>query len=1062
MNRLIKYLCGLFIATLIISCNSQTTVWEIGTLDSLSSEFALAPDGFRKFIENDFGYEDNFYLIGHSTEKIDFPYVLPGPVDTWGGTWPTSGWRTNQINILFGIDDVPAKDGYKLIIQLQDYAKKFLPLVKVSINNQEQKIQLSASGHDRRKQPRPRLNEQFVDTASITGNLSDATPKKIEIPIKSGVLQKGGNRISITVLQGSWIMFDQVRLEGSNTPLVKPSGIFIKNVEPAKYQLTINKKEIQPLLVTVQHLDGVHNLSVEIDGKPVFNEDVESGLYEFEVPMPAVAESTHSNYKIFSDGVLLDEGDVERSKQRLQTSADYVDTRTGTAHSRWMIAPGPWMPFSMVKISPDNQNSGWQAGYDPSFESIGTFSHIHEWTLAGLGIFASNGKLITNIGNESDPDSGYRSRIDKNSEEAPIGYYKVELKDYDIKAELTATTRCAFQRYTFPKQRDSSRVLVDLSIPAEYRYRLKELIVKKVTDTRIEGFTHQYSANVWSRDAEQDYTLNFVLEFDQPIKRMGRWLNDKVTYGDTFKAKNAGKAGLFLEFDTKKNPEVQVRSGISLVSIANASENLQQEITSRFGWDFEAVRRNQKDVWNDILSRVKITSSNRLEKARFYNAMYRSICSRNIWSDSNGEWRGTDGMVNRLKNSGDVALGCDAFWNTFWNLNQLWNLVTPEWSSRWVKSQLAMYNKYGWLAKGPAGMNYIPVMVAEHEIPMMVSAYQMGIDDFDVDKVLEAAVKMQTTTPQKLHKGYVGNRDIAAYMKYHYVPSDKGRFSNSMEYSYDDWCVGQLAKSLRKTNIYNNFNRRGYWWKNTIDNDGYCHLKLSSGEWMPDFNPFRSGANKHYVEGNAWQLTFFVPQDVPALVNLIGKDEFVKRLDWGFTASEPWRYNGMNDQYWDYPVMQGNQQSMHFAFLFNWAGKPWLTQKWSRSVIERYYGYGVSNAYLGDEDQGQMSAWFVMAAIGLFQTDGGCRSNPVYEIGSPLFSSVEIDLGEIYGRGRKFTIVANHASRLNKYVQSASLNGKPLNSFKFPAKELLKGGTLLLEMGSKPNPQWGVEQKTKE
>ena len=351
--------------------------------------------------------------------------------------------------------------------------------------------------------------------------------------------------------------------------------------------------------------------------------------------------------------------------------------------------------------------------------------------------------------------------------------------------------------------------------------------------------------------------------------------------------------------------------------------------------------------------------------------MYRSICSRNTWSDINGQWRGTDGAVHQLKNKDDVALGCDAFWNTFWNLNQVWNLVTPEWSNRWVNSQLAMYDAYGWLAKGPAAMNYIPVMVAEHEIPLMVSAYQMGIRNFDGNKVLNAAVKMQTTPAQKVFTGFAGNRDLVEYEKHQYVPSDKGRFSNTMEYSFDDWTVGQLAKSLGKTNIYDKFNKRGNWWKNAIDTNGYCHTKLSNGEWTKNFDPFRSGANEEYVEGNAWQLTFFVPQNVPSLISKIGKKKFIDRLEWGFKESEPWRYNGMNDQYWDYPVVQGNQQSMHFAFLFNWAGKPWSTQKWSRSILDRFYGYQVANAYLGDEDQGQMSAWLVMAAIGLFQTDGG-------------------------------------------------------------------------------------------
>ena len=235
-------------------------------------------------------------------------------------------------------------------------------------------------------------------------------------------------------------------------------------------------------------------------------------------------------------------------------------------------------------------------------------------------------------------------------------------------------------------------------------------------------------------------------------------------------------------------------------------------------------------------------------------------------------------------------------------------------------------------------------------------------------------------------------------------------------------------------------------------------MKDTLGRFVKDFDPFHSGANSQYVEGNAWQLTYFVPQDVPALISMIGRKNFTDRLEWGFTASEPWRYNAPNDQYWDYPVVQGNQQSMHFAFLFNWAGKPWLTQKWSRSIIDRYYGCGTANAYLGDEDQGQMSAWFVMAALGLFQTDGGCRTDPIYEIASPLFEKVEIDLGGRYGRGEKFTIIAHNASRKNKYVQRATLNGQELNTFSFPAAELLKGGSLDLEMSDKPNYNWGIGQ----
>lgn len=1034
----------------------QNVIWSAGKADQSANEFALAPDGFKKFVARDFGYEDKFFLIGYSKEKDDFPYVIPGPVDTWGGTWPTSGWRTNQVNILFAVKDMPAKGNYRLVIKLLDYAKKFLPLVKVSINNQDEKIQLQAAGHDVLKQPYPRQNEAYIDSAELKGDLTAATAKTIEIPINPGIIKKGGNNVTITVLQGSWIMFDAVSLEGPQTILQAPGQLFVRGVKPAGYELQNNGTRVQPLLVSAQYLKGKPKISVVLDNKTIFSETLEKGNYEFEAPMPAVIHRQKSRYKILENGRVIEQGFVTRSNQKLQTLAGYVDTRIGTAHSRWMIAPGPWMPFGMVKMSPDNQNAGWQAGYQPSYESVGTFSHIHEWTLGGLGIFASNGQLKTNIGDELKPRSGYRSAIDKQSEEAPIGYYKVQLTDYNIKAEVTATTRCGFERFTFPKDRDSSRVLVDLHIPAENNYQLKNIRIKKVSDYRIEGYSHQFAGKIWSHDADQDYTVYFVVEFDQPIKSIGGWINEKLQNGDIYEAKDIKNAGLYLQFDTRQHPVVQVRSGISLVSIDNASNNLQTEVTKPFGWSFDAVRQNQVNAWNDIFNRVKITSTNRLEKVRFYNALYRSICSRNTWSDTNGQWRGTDGKVQQLKNKDDVALGCDAFWNTFWNLDQVWNLVTPEWSKRWVNSQLAMYDAYGWLAKGPAGMNYVPVMVAEHEIPQMVSAYQMGVRGFDPNHVLAAAVKMQTTPAQKVFTGFAGNRDLVPYEKHHYVPSDSGRFSNTMEYSYDDWTVGQLAKSLGKTNVYNKFNDRGYWWKNAIDSAGYCHMKLSNGQWTKKFDPFRSGANEHYVEGNAWQLTFFVPQDIPSLIGMIGKQKFIDRLEWGFAQSEPWRYNGMNDQYWDYPVVQGNEQSMHFAFLFNWAGKPWSTQKWSRSILDRFYGYDVSNAWLGDEDQGQMSAWLVMTSIGLFQTDGGARVNPIYEIGSPLFNKIEIDLGQRFGRGKKFTITAKGASRGNMYVQSAVLNGKVLNTFKFPASELLKGGSLVLQMGPEPNKKWGI------
>lgn len=1039
-----KQLVSLFLLT--VCCGqpiSADRIWTIGENDNQAKGFALAPNGYKDYLANDFGYEDRYFLIGHSDASKEFPYVIPGPSDGWGGTGGTSGWRTHDTTILFGIEKITNNSTpWKLTIDVLDNAVELPPLLKVTVNGTAWKFQLPKGKNKN----------------SITGDLSGTVENRIEIPIDPACLHEGGNEIRLSVLQGSWILFDQITLDGpAGIQLIKPKKAFLRGVEAANYEIEQNGKRIQPLLVDVEELSGHPTLEVEVDGKKVFTQQIDTARYVLEVPMSSVETTQKSQYVVRADGRIIGKGQIERSTQPLQTLADYVDTRIGTGHSRWMIAPGPWMPFSMVKLSPDNQNTGWQAGYQPTFENIGCFSHIHEWTLGGLGLMPTNGKLVIQEGEEGNPDSGYRSRIDKRTEKAGIGYYAIHLEDYDIQAELTATTRCGFQRYTFPKDRKGARVLVDLHIPTEYDYLLKEVELRRVSDYRIEGVSHQLSKNVWSNDADQDYKLHFVLEFDQPIADMGIWADGEVRRDTVLKAKDLKDAGVYLEFDATKHPVVQVRSGISLVSIENASLNLEKEITRPFGWNFEAVQQNQKKVWNELFDRVQITSTDRMEKVRFYNNMYRALCSRNIWSDVNGEWVSTDKKVHHLSDKNDVALGCDAFWNTFWNLNQFWNLVTPEWSKRWVNSQLAMYDANGWLAKGPAGMNYIPVMVAEHEIPLIVGAYQMGIRDFDTDKALEAMLKMQRTPSQKVYAGYAGNRDLKSYLKYKYVPSDLGRFSNSLEYSYDDWTVGQFAKALNKQDIYKEFNERGYWWKNTIDTrSGYATLKDSKGKWAANFDPFRSGANEHYVEGNAWQLTYFVPQDVRALADYIGKKRFIERLEWGFQASEPWRYNAPNDQYWDFPVVQGNQQSMHFAFLFNWVGKPWLTQKWSRSIIDRYYGAGVANAYLGDEDQGQMSAWFIMAAIGLFQADGGCSVDPIYEIASPLYEKTVIRLDNRYGRGKEFTIEARNASRQNKYIQSATLNGKPLQSFCFPASELLKGGTLILEMSDKPNKKWGL------
>ena len=954
--------CVLFSGQVHAQSSSLAPLWEIGENDDRAAEFAMGPSDYNEFVTSDFGFEDRFYVVGHSSARQDIPYVLPGPKDEWAGSSIYAGDRTHDINILFGVDRLERDASAELQLDLVD-VQSHGAVVKLRVNGVERRFPVQGSSGD----------------DAVNGIYHRAQEQVLRLPLQGSDLRRGDNHVCISVLEGSWIVLDQIRFLADGVRLLRPDQTL--------------------------HLLDVKSAELDLNGGP---------------------------------------------KRRFRTPADYVDTSMGVGHSRWMIAPGPWMPFSMVKLSPDNQNTCWQSGYQHTLETIGCMSHLHEWTMAGLGMMPTNGPLQTQVGDQLHPDEGYRSRIDKRSEQTPLGYYCVRLTDTDILLEATATTRCSLQRYTFPSDRDG-RVMIDLQIPSEYNYQLRDVEMRQVSSTRIEGYSHQLTPNVWSNDADQDYTLHFVIEFDRPILRSGYWANQQVFHGDHLQGRDLQDAGFYVEFDTKAHPVVQVRTGISMVSVENAALNLETEVSRPCAWDFNKVVKLQRQAWNDLLGRVEIETPLLREKVRFYTNLYRSMC-RNCFSDVNGDWMAPDGRVRRFQDPAhEMALGCDAFWNTFWNLNQVWNLITPEWSSRWVHSQLALYDACGWLAKGPAGMKYIPVMVGEHEIPQMVSAWQMGIRDFDGQKVLQAMIHQQTTPATRVPGGFAGNRDLLPYLRYHYVPYQLGRFSNSLEYSFDDWTVGQMARSLGDEATYRHFDERGAWWRNAINPaNGYAHMRDTLGGWMPDFDPFRSGANDQYVEANAWQISYFVPQDVPGLVSVMGADAFVDRLDEGFRTSDVVRYNAPNEIYENYPVVQGNQQSMHFAFLFNWAGRPDLTQRWTRSILDRYYGYGKANAYLGDEDQGQMSAWFVMASMGLFQTDGGCRTEPIYEIASPLFPRVTIHLGGRYGRGKDFVIEAHHTSAKNKYVRSATLNGRPLSTFHFPASELLQGGKLVLEMDSVP------------
>ena len=741
---------------------------------------------------------------------------------------------------------------------------------------------------------------------------------------------------------------------------------------------------------------------------------------------------------------------------------DYVDPLMGSHDSRWIMFPGPSMPFGMVKLSPDNQELGWKAGYEYEIENIAGFSHLHSWTMAGILTMPTTGPLKIKPGTEKDPDRGYRSRFNHENEKASVGYYSVYLDDYNVQSELTTTTRTGFQRHTFSKE-DTARILIDLLIPSEYGFEISYTYITKVSDTEIEGISYQQSLR---KANYNEFILHFVMRFDKPFKSFNGWVKEEVTRNTEFVTSGFGHkdVGAFVEFETEEGEQIMVQTGISLVSIDQARLNLETELNP-FDWDFDAVVESQKQTWNKLLSVIKVEGNNETDKKKFYTNLYRAYAGRTTWSDVNGKYVDMYEEVQQLPDPDMPVYGSDGFWITFWNLNQLWTLATPDIANKWVNSMLEIYDKGGWLAKGPTGIEYSAIMVASHQISFIVSAYQKGIRNYNTEKAYQAMFKMQTV-PGKPHwgGGIVGNRHLEAYMEYGFVPDEIGPVSNTLAYAYDDWTVGQMALALNKLDDFEYFNTRADNFRNVFDPEvNFMRRKYKDGKWVENFSEYGDVAwlGSGWVEGNAWQYTFFVPHDVNGLIDLVGKDAFNDRLEKGFEESAQHNFNsehlGSNslEGMGVLPINHGNQPNMQAAYLFNYSGKPWLTQKWASAIMENYYGSGPIDGWLGDEDQGQMGAWYVMSALGLFQIDGGASAKPFYEIGSPRFEKATIYLDQSYYPGKEFVIQAKNVSKDNIYIQSAKLNGKKLERPWFYHAELVNGGELILMMGPEPNKKWG-------
>lgn len=740
--------------------------------------------------------------------------------------------------------------------------------------------------------------------------------------------------------------------------------------------------------------------------------------------------------------------------QTIKEPVDYVDPFMGTSNSRWMLGPYATMPYGMIQLGPDNQGSdqgyNWMAGYEYAINSVAGFSHLHAWTMAGLRIMPTTADLVYKNQPTDAPykgaNAGYHSRILKETEKASPGFYSVYLYDHEVQADIAVTTRCGLQRYTFPEKKES-RIMIDLLFPAEYNFDVNEARITKISDTEIEGYAVSSTAGF------NDYKLCFVLQFDKPFQHMNTWVDGKLKRNNN-EVSGKGNVGAFVSYSTKKGEQVYVRSGISLVSIEQARLNLKTEMEP-FGWNMDAVKKNARDTWNKLLSTIQVEGGTAEDKVKFYTNLYRVFAAKQTWNDVNGKYVDAAEKVQTLKYSKNIY-GGDAFWNTFWNSNAVLSLIAPDIMENWAGSQLEMYEHTGWTNKGPAGLEYSGIMEGSHEIALMVAAFQKGIikDKMVAEKIFEAAKFMMMHEGVDIYGGSAGNPQLNDYMKFGFVPYDRGKTNKTLDYSFDDYCVAQMAKALGKNDDFNYFMKRSMNYKNVFHPElKFVVPKDSKGKWIPDYDEF---SNESFVEGNGWEYSFYIPHDVDGLVKLMGKGLFNKRLNDGFEKSTEYKFaahalDRTTGERAEFYINQGNEVNMQAPFLFNYSGKPWLTQKWSRAILESFYGSTPYSAWEGDEDEGQMGGWFVMSAMGLFEMRGGTETRPELDLTSPLFNKITIKLDSRYFKGKEFVIEAHKNSKENIYIQSVKLNGKPLKGTRFFFDQIANGGKLELEMGSKPN-----------
>ena len=734
----------------------------------------------------------------------------------------------------------------------------------------------------------------------------------------------------------------------------------------------------------------------------------------------------------------------------------YVDPWIESNKSRFFFFASACRPFGMMNLSPDSRPKGaWKSGYHHGDPEILGFSHVHAWMLSGITVMPTSGPV-----NPIEGVNGWKSGKDTSKEIVQPGYHKVRLDKYAIGVELTSTDRVGFYRLTHEKP-GTSNVLFNLNGHLG-QSNMRDAYIRNVGDTEIEGYVTM-TGRIWGPNKIRIY---FVARFDTRFSDLKGWKGNSELGSIT---KIAGDGiGAFVEHPVKAGEQLQMKIAISYTSIANARLNLETELNH---WDFDKVKQESRDVWNEWLGKIVVKGGTRDQRVKFYTDLWHVLLGRRKLNDVNGMYPDNTayGIFPNQKETAETVIrqlplnpdgscqynfyNSDAFWLTQWNINLVWGLAYPQVLNEFVNSAMEMHRNGGLLPMGPCGGGYTGIMTGNSITPLIVGAYMKGIRGYDVDEVFEAMVVNHRPGGMMGQQGkWSANADLDAYINNGY-DSGIGGAGTTLEFSFQDWCLAQMAAKLGREAEHTEFIRRSGNWKNLFHPEHkLIFSKNKDGTWRHT-NPL---SGRHFVEANSSQATWSVSHDLAGLAKLMGgRDAFCDKLN---TAFEQAADQNFVSGYGKGTVSYANQPGCSNAHVFNYAGKPWLSQYWVRQVNEKAYG-GVTPelGYGGhDEDQGQMGGVSVLMSIGLFSVKGTCSQDPVYEITSPVFDSVTIHLDQRYYTGKTFKITTIDNSRENMYIQSAKLNGKDHNKMWFYHRELAAGAHLEITLGPKPNTAWGV------